>query len=256
MSSDVPSSADVSAVEDVVDPDVAADRIVAAFARMSGLFLSAETVRTALELVTSLSVEMVPHTVGAGISLLNSEGRRTTTAATDAVVERADNLQYRLGAGPCLTAWADRVVVRVDDLASDERWPTWSRPAAELGLASSLSVPLVAGTRALGAIKVYAVQPGAYTEREEHLLTMFSSQAAMLLAGMRAAEDAERVTGQIANSLHGREVTTLAKGIIMARDGVDEQAAFLILAHTARRQRSTVRRVAERLAMSTVRRRR
>ncbi|MGW5726483.1 GAF and ANTAR domain-containing protein [Nocardia beijingensis] len=253
MSSDGPSPADVSSVE---DPDVAADRIVAAFARMSGLFLSAEAVSTGLKVVTALAVDMVPHTVGAGISLVDGEGRRTTAAATDPVVERADDLQYRMNCGPCLAAWADRVVVSIDDLAVDERWPAWSRRAAQLGLASSLSAPLVAGTQSLGAIKVYAAHPAAYSAREEHLLTMFSSQAAMLLAGMRAAESAERVSGRIADSLRGREVITLAKGIIMAREGVDERAAFLILAQTARRQGSTVRRVAERLAVSTAGRRR
>ncbi|WP_280449986.1 GAF and ANTAR domain-containing protein [Nocardia brasiliensis] len=155
-----------------------------------------------------------------------------------------------------MTAWSDRVLVRIDDLATDERWPAWSRAAAELGLRASLSAPLVAGSHALGAIKVYAVQPDTFGVREENLLTMFSAQAAMLLAHVRAAEDAERVSAHIADGLRAREVVTLAKGIVMARDGVDERTAFLTLAHTARRQDTTVRQVAERLAGSTVTRRR
>jgi GAF domain-containing protein len=146
--------------------------------------------------------------------------------------------------------------VRIDDLASDERWSSWSRQAFELGLRASLSVPLVAGTQTLGALKVYATHPGAVGRREEHVLTMFAAQAAMFLANMRAAEDAERATGQIADSLRGREVISMAKGIIMARDEIDERTAFLTLAHTASQQRITLRQVAERLARSTVRRRR
>jgi GAF domain-containing protein len=165
-------------------------------------------------------------------------------------------LQYERGYGPCLTAWRDQVVVRIDDLASDERWSSWSRRAFELGLRASLSVPLVAGTQTLGALKVYATHPGAVGRREEHVLTMFAAQAAMFLANMRAAEDAERATGQIADSLRGREVISMAKGIIMARDEIDERTAFLTLAHTASQQRITLRQVAERLARSTVRRRR
>ncbi|WP_410675915.1 GAF domain-containing protein [Amycolatopsis sp. cmx-4-68] len=234
--------------------ELTAQQLAAVFARMSGLLLSSEKVDTALKLITALAVEMVPGTTGAGISLMDHHGRRVTAAATDEVVDRADELQYQLGHGPCLTAWAERAVVRVDDLARDERWPAWSRPAAELGLASVLSAPMVAGPEPLGALKVYAVLPHAYGQREEHLLTMFAAQAAMLISNMRTAQDAERASAQVAEALRGREVVKLAKGIVMARDHVDERAALLTLAQLAERERTTLRHTAERLAQSTVRR--
>jgi GAF domain-containing protein len=163
-------------------------------------------------------------------------------------------LQYELGVGPCLTAWADRVVVRVDDLAQDKRWPSWSRPAAELGLRATLSAPLITGAEPIGAIKVYAAQPYCYGRREEQLMAMFATQAAMLVGTMRTAQDAERISGQVAEALRGREVVALAEGIVMARDGVDERAAFLILTQLAAQYHSTLRHTAERLAQSTVRR--
>ncbi|MFC8526189.1 GAF domain-containing protein [Nocardia sp. NPDC057227] len=236
--------------------DLAAEQIAAAFARMSGLFLTAETVETALSMITALAREMVPHTAGAGLTLVDAAGERTSAAATDEVVRRADALQYELGAGPCLTAWADRVVVRIDDLDTDERWPVWGRSAVELGLRATLSAPLVTGGSALGAMKVYATEPFAYGSREDNILAMFAAQAALLLAHRIAAADAEQVSARIAASLRGREAVALAKGIVMARDGVDERAAFLVLAAAARRQRSTVLQVAERLVASTAHRRR
>ncbi len=253
MSSDFPRTGEPSGDGPVID-ELTADHLATVFARMSGLLLSSEKVDTALKLITALAVEMVPGTTGAGISVLDRRGQRETAAATDEVVERADALQYQLGRGPCLTAWADRKIVRVDDLAQDERWPSWSRPAAALGLRSALSAPMVAGSEPLGALKVYATQPHAYAEREEHLLTMFASQAAMLISNLRTARDAERISAQAAKILHGREVVKLAKGIVMARDGVDERAAFLTLAQMAEQQRTTLRETAERLAQSTVRR--
>ncbi|MFC8045519.1 GAF and ANTAR domain-containing protein [Nocardia sp. NPDC057353] len=242
--------------ERAVDAGPAAEQIAAAFARMSGLFLTVEAVETAQSMITALAAEMVPHTAGAGLSLLDVAGDRVSAAATDEVVLRADAMQYELGAGPCLTAWADRIVVRIDDLDADERWPVWARSAAELGLRSSLSAPLVTGSSALGAVKVYATEAFAYGPREEHIVTMFAAQAAMLLAHRAAATDAERVSARIAESLRSRELVALAKGIVMARDGVDERSAFLILANSARRQRLTVLQVAERLAASTARRHR
>lgn len=244
----------LSPADDPVCGDLTEDQLAAVFARMSGLLLGSDTVSVALALITGLAAEMVPRTAGAGITLTDPSGERMTAAATDDLVEQADAVQYELGLGPCLTAWADRVLVRIDDLAKDERWPSWSRRAAALGLRSSLSLPLVAGTRSLGAIKIYAVHPHAYKDREEHLVTMFAAQAAMLLANMRASEDAERASGLVVQSLHSRETITLAKGIVMARDGVDERTAFLTLAHTARQQHATVREAAEKLSRSTIRR--
>lgn len=251
-----PMSSELSSGEEVLSDRVLSEHLAAAFARMSGLFLTPATVHTALEVITALAVEMVPHTTASGITLLDDEGARMTAAATDESAERADRLQYELGAGPCLTAWADRVVVRIDDLAADERWPVWSAQAVRLGLRSSLSAPLVAGQQPLGAIKIYARQPGAFGRREENLLTMLAAQAAMLLANMHAARDGERVSGRIADGLRGRELVALAKGVVMARDGVDERTAFLTLANAARQQGSTVRGVAEKLTGSTARRRR
>jgi GAF domain-containing protein len=233
-----------------------ADEMGAVFARVSGLLLSEEVVDTGLTLLTTVAADMFAGTAGAGITLVDEHGNRLTAAATDPIVEHADRLQYELGQGPCLTAWEHRAVVRIDDTGQETRWPVWVREAAELGLRSALSAPLVAGAAPLGAMKLYGTGPGAYGERDEHRLTMFASEAAILLANMRTAHDAQRISDRLRDSIRARDVVTLAKGIIMARDGVDERAAFLTLADTAGQHGHTVRQEGERLARSTIRRRR
>ncbi len=230
------------------------DELAGVFVRVSGLLLSADTVNTALRLITASAKEAFPGAVGAGFTLSDPDGRRLTAAATDDVVARADALQYELGQGPCLTAWEERTVVRVDDLSREDRWPEWVREVSGTGLRASLSTAVVAGAEALGAMKVYASEPGAYGEREERLLAMFATQAAVLLANMRTAEDARRVSDRLKDALHGREVIALAKGIIICRDGADERTAFLVLADLAQRRRKTVRETAEDLVRSTIHR--
>ncbi|WP_127130287.1 GAF and ANTAR domain-containing protein [Georgenia sp. SYP-B2076] len=233
-----------------------ADELAVVFARMSGLLLSQETVGSALRLVTSLAADTIPGTVGAGISLMDQHGRRTTTAASDAVVERADDLQYELGEGPCLQTWADRATCRVDELATESRWPRWCRAAAALGLHSVLSAPMVAGDVALGAIKVYSFHPGAYDPRSEHLLAMFGAQAAVLVANVQSYENARRLTDDLKDALRSRDTISVAMGIVMARDGIDEDAAFATLIGMSQRERKSVRDVAQSLARGTARRRR
>jgi GAF domain-containing protein len=163
-----------------------ADELAAVSARMSGLLLSRETVHSALSLVTSLAGEALPGTAGAGVTLLDEHGRRMTAAATDPVVAHLDGLQYELGEGPCLSAWEHRRVIRVDDIATEERWQRWTSAARRSAMRAALSAPLVAGGDALGAIKVYGRDRCSFGDRDEYLLTMFAAQAAILVADRKS----------------------------------------------------------------------
>lgn len=217
-----------------------ADELAAAFARMSGLLLSEETVAGALKVVASLAAETISDSAGAGISLMDEAGRRTTAAATDPLVEQADSAQYELEEGPCLTAWAQRTVVRVDDVAADPRWPSWAKAAAKLGVGATLSAPMLAGSSVLGAIKVYALAPGVYGPEAERLLGLFASQAAMLVANLRSEEAARRVSDQMREALAGRDVINQAKGYLMVRDNLDEHGALAALIGIAQQEGRTL----------------
>jgi len=231
-----------------------ADELSAVFARMSGLLLSEETVNTAVGLVTALATDAIPGAVGAGVTLVDERGGKTTSGASGPVVEKADSMQYELDEGPCLTAWAQRALVRLDDVGSDRRWPRWCRAVDPLGLRAALSVPLVAGDRALGAVKVYARLPGAFDRQAEHLLVMFAAQAAILLANVQSVDSARRLSDGLKDALRSRDVIATAKGILMAREGIAEELAFAVLVAGAQREHKTLRDAAQAVVGSTVRR--
>jgi GAF domain-containing protein len=231
-----------------------ADELAAVFARMSGLLMSEETTSTAVNLVTALAREAIPGAVGAGVTLVDDRGGKTTSGASDPVVEKADSMQYELDEGPCLAAWAQRALVRLDEIGSDGRWPRWSRAVEPLGLRAAMSAPLVAGDRSLGAIKVYAQQPGAFDRHAEHLLVMFAAQAAILLANVQSMEGARRLSDGLKDALRSRDVIATAKGIVMAREGIAEELALAVLVASAQREHKTLRDTAHALARSTVRR--
>src|SRR3954454_17628464 len=130
----------------------------AALSHLAGLVLSRETVDTGVALVTTLAETAIAGTAGAGVTIVDEQGRRSK-AASNEIVEQADALQYELDEGPCLTAWRTRQLVRVDDTGTDPRFPRWSAPVGRRGVRSVLSVPLVVDDETLGAIKVYSGQP-------------------------------------------------------------------------------------------------
>jgi GAF domain-containing protein len=210
-------------------PDIPlADELAGVFARMSGLLLSEETAATALDLLGALAHETVPGSSGAGVSLIEN-GRRTSAGSTDERVREADNLQYELDEGPCLTATATRELVAIEDLSHERRWPLWASAVRPLGLRAALSTPLVAGNGTFGAIKVYADRPHAFDERSRQLLVLFSAQAALLVANVQTAERARHLSEGMRQAVRSRDLVGMAKGVLMGRHGIDEDAALRML---------------------------
>jgi GAF domain-containing protein len=231
------------------------EELAAVSARVSGLLLSEETVETALGLLSSLAQETVPGSSGAGVSIIDERDRRSS-GATDQRVLNADDLQYELGEGPCLTAAAERRLVRIDDLADDNRWPRWATAANSLGLRAAMSAPLVAGNSTLGAIKIYADQPHVFDARSEELLGLFAAQAAILVANVQPQDRGKRLSQDMRNAFRGRDVMNMAKGVLMGRNGVDEESALAHLLARAEEDGTTVAQAAEAVLASSVRRRR
>jgi GAF domain-containing protein len=231
------------------------DELAAVFARMSGLLMSEETVDTALGLLSALAEETVPGSTGAGASIIDDR-RRRSSGSTDDRVRQADALQYELDEGPCLTATATRQLVRIDDLTTDRRWPRWSAAALPLGFRAAMSAPMVVADTSLGAIKVYADRPESFDAQSEHLLTLFSAHAAILVANVQSYAQATRLSEGMRGAFRDRDLVNTAKGVLMGRNAVDESTALGILLARCEREGTTVAQAARAIVDSAIRRRR
>jgi len=228
--------------------------LTAVLREMGAVVLATETVETIVELVIRSAVATIPTTTGAGVTLVDARGARSV-AASDALVEQTDAAQYQLGTGPCLTAWRDQVTVRIDDVRTETRWPEWCASAAELGVRSTVSVPLVTGNASTGAIKVYSTVPDAYDERDEHLLTLFAQQAAILLVNTQTLADARRLSADLSHALGNRDVIGQAKGALIAQGAANDEAAFAMLVSASQRSQTKLHEVARQLMASVSERR-
>src|SRR3954452_2033601 len=163
------------------------------FARVTGLLLTEPVVDHVVANIAQAAHQSLAGSVGAGATLIDAQGRPTSTASTNSLVKEADRLQYELGDGPCLSVWASARPARVDDLRDDRRWPEWGAAGARPGLLSCISVPLlvpdVTGRSApecIGAMKFYSDQPHAFDERSEEVLSLLAGPAALILANLQA----------------------------------------------------------------------
>lgn len=94
-----------------------------------------------LQLIVKAAVSEVEGAEHAGISLV-SKDKITTPAGTSDLVREVDEVQYRVGDGPCLRSLRDEVTVRSDDLRDEPRWPRFAKAAVDRGVRSMLSVQL------------------------------------------------------------------------------------------------------------------
>lgn len=177
-----------------------------------------------LQGITETAVDCIPGADWAGITVVADRTQLETRAPTGAVVVRIDVEQYDAGEGPCLSALWDEVVVRADDISTDERWPTWAAQVRGLGVGSMLSFRLFVRGDVLGALNTYAASPAAYGPDAESVGLLFAAHAAVAMSG------AEEVA-QLRQAASSRDLIGQAKGILMERYdlGSDDEAFDLMV---------------------------
>jgi hypothetical protein len=115
---------------------------------------------TDLIVVTHLAARLI--TVVDGVSVTGRhEGGYASVAASSDLAVAADRAQYGDMAGPCLEALEADHPAAVPDIAATSTWPGFRDAAARLGLRSSLSIPLFAGSGAtIASLNLYCRQIG------------------------------------------------------------------------------------------------
>ena len=184
----------------------------------------ARSLEETLQGITETAVDCIPGADWAGITMVADRTKLETRAPTGPVVVRIDVEQYDAREGPCLSALWDEVVVRADDISTDERWPTWAAKVGGLGVGAMLSFRLFVRGDVLGALNTYAASPGAYGPDAESVGLLFAAHAAVAMSG------AEEVA-QLRQAASSRDLIGQAKGILMERYdlGSDEEAFDLMV---------------------------
>jgi GAF domain-containing protein len=216
-------------------------------AELAGVVIVGREMPEVLTEIVQISRRAIPGAEATSITLIRDE--RAFTAAYDGQIAMdADELQYQRGYGPCLDAGRSGEVFVVTDMPTEERWPDYGRHVAELGVRSSLSIPLPFQGATIGALNNYALTPGAFGEADVRLAEEVAAFVAIAVAN---AEASARATDDVTNmrrAMESRAVIEQAKGILMERYKVTSDQAFTLLTHASQRSNVKLRDVAEELA--------
>jgi GAF domain-containing protein len=165
----------------------------------------------------------------------------------------ADELQYQHGYGPCIDAGRGGVLLRVDDMATEQRWPEYVAHVREATpVRSSLSVPLPYQGSSIGALNNYSSEPSAFATPES---LRGGLEVAEVMAIAVANADAHWQLGEQARNMglamQSRAVIEQAKGVLMAQRHVDADQAFEILREASQRYNRKLRDIATGIVEST-----
>ena len=221
-----------------------ADELAVLTGRMAGGFLTEENASKAVQSLAYVLKDSVPGSAGAGASIINPRGRRESTGATDPVVLRADKLQYELGQGPCLSAWAEQSAVIIQDTEQETRWPRWTAAVADLPLRSVLSAPLATEGRRIGALKVYSPIPMAFDDHSVFLIERLAAPAAVMLGNVRDREATQRLSTQLVEALANRDMVSRAEGVLIERMNITSREAFTMMLSASRAEGKPLHEVA------------
>lgn len=197
-------------------------------AGLSKLVAGSATLEELLTQVATFAMVATPGADGAGVTMLEA-GRPDTIVASETFVTDVDAIQYRLGEGPCVSAAAKGSTTGSGALGEDASWPTFGPLAADLGIHSALSLPLVVNGEVLGALNLYAHARDAFDMASRHTGEQFAGPAAVAIHNARTLDQARRTTVQLQDALTSRSTIDRAIGIVMSRSGLSADDAFVRL---------------------------
>jgi GAF domain-containing protein len=228
-------------VENAVQEDLAG---------LQDALLNTENVEQFLHELAVLSTRVVGDGLCCGMTLRAHGSQPVTAACTDPLASQADDLQYRMGDGPCLHAMRTGARVRIDDITRNPRWPRFSRQAASLGIRSILSLPLIADGVPVGALNWYARRPSAFGPAETRRAEEFARHASGALALARRMASCADLNDQLRSSITSRAVIDQALGVIMATERCAQDEAFALLRTVSQNTNIKLREVAATIVTS------
>jgi GAF domain-containing protein len=218
---------------------------------LSRMVLARRELQEVLGEVTALATRGIPGAESTSITLVRDD-KPFTVAHDGEMALAADELQYQEDAGPCLDAGRGGVVLRVDDMRAEQRWPRYVARVVETGVLSSLSVPLPYQDSTVGALNIYSSRPESFA-RPESLDAGLQVAEAIAVAVVNAAAHAELAdeTRNMRTAMESRAVIEQAKGVLMAQRHVDAEQAFEILREASQRYNRKLRDIALGIVGST-----
>ena len=207
----------------------------------------ADAVDELLAGIAASAAEMIAGVVYASITAWRGTGYTTLAASSD-LAQAVDDAQHADRAGPCVQAERTGEPVGVPEIATTMAWPGFYRHATELGLRTSVSVPLcAAGGVPVGVLNLYGREPSALSDLTAAVHAVFAAER--IPENDNPANDdvgTRQLLVGLGRALHIRATVQRALGALMAWGESDAaEARRMLLERSAARGASLSATAAE-----------
>jgi len=196
--------------------------------------------------LTEIGRQAIPGSEAASVTLIKGD-KGDTAAYRGHLAIDAEQLQYDRGHGPCLDAGRAGLVFSVPDMRTEQRWPDYATKVIELGVLSSLSVPLPFQEATIGALNLYATRPDAFDEDDVARGEEVASFLAVAVANAQHTQQTAEEAANMRRAMASRATIEQAKGILMERHKMTADQAFTALTHASQHANLKLRDVADHL---------
>lgn len=203
--------------------------------------VEADDVTGTLERLVARAVAAIPDCDHAAITVRSRGAVETVTPGDEEL------LGNDLVPGPVLEAVTYGEPRRLEDAASDQRWPSFSARMANSGYRSCVVLPLPVQGEQTAVFSLFSVLPNAFTDASFDIALLFTLHAGVAFDNVGLYSDSKRLIEQLTTALHTRTTIGQAQGLLMRHFGCDRDEAFTLLRTTSQNGNRKLRAVAEAL---------
>ncbi|WP_418607650.1 ANTAR domain-containing protein [Georgenia sp. SUBG003] len=175
---------------------------------------------------------------------------------TSKLAQLVDGAQMVALEGPGIEAWDERRVVQVPELHEHGAWPHFAELAVGSGVRSVMALPIAAGNAPVGILTVCSEGTHGLDDGQRKVAELLVSAMGAVLHEIDLKAELEGTARTLALALESRATIEQAKGVIMARAGVDADEAFSQLVKMSRDSNVKLRVLAARIVQEAAGRRR
>ncbi len=151
-----------------------------------------------------------------------------------------DGRQLQAQEGPSFDAFRTGAAVSTTDVTTDPRWPALARLAGTSPIRGVLAVPLGAA-ELTGVLGLYSAEPNGFGPAGRRAAELLAAAVSGVLRNVAEGESLRALAANLRCALSSRADIDQAKGVLMARFGVDAEGAFALLVTVSNRLNVKVR---------------
>ncbi|RAM36586.1 GAF and ANTAR domain-containing protein [Arthrobacter globiformis] len=215
--------------------------------QLQDILIGAESVDGFLQGLATFAASTLTGLAGTGVECAVTLKRHRHTATVAGSSPRAvelDQIEQRVGDGPCIRALFTMAPELLNDVTTDERWPEYQKKLAEHGVYSTVGVPLDIGDGASAAFNFFGPAPGLFTAELFDRAVGFGELASRTLHLSVRIGAAQAKAQNLEAAMQSRTAIDVACGVIMAQNRCSQKEAMDILAKVSSNRNQKLRDVA------------